>query len=79
VKFEININEIVEVTLTSYGADVYNSYYSQFKHYRPAERKEGDVLRDSLWSIMQVFGPAIYMGMQPHFKRNTIVFDKEIK
>lgn len=64
----MNINNSVSVVLTAYGADIYNAHYSQFKRFKPAAKVEGDTLKDSVWSIMQVFGGGnIGLGMQSPF------------
>lgn len=65
----MNINDYVSVELTAYGAEVYNEWASQLQRYSVAEKAEGDVLRDSLWHIMKVFGGVnIGLGMQSPFK-----------
>jgi hypothetical protein len=76
MKFEININDMAEVVLSEYGADVYNKFYEQFKFHRPAKKIEGDVLREQLWSLMQTFGPAISIGQQSPFVECRMIFEK---
>lgn len=64
----MNINNSVSVVLTAYGADIYNAYYSQFKRFKPAVKSEGDTLKESMWSIMRIFGGSnIGLGMQSPF------------
>jgi hypothetical protein len=63
---EININDYVEVVLTQAGADTYNTYWNDISYRWPGfvekNLKEGDVLKEQLWSVMQIFGPHIHLG-----------------
>jgi hypothetical protein len=69
----VNINSRCKVVLTEFGAKTYNEFHSQFKNYRPKELNVDDVLEDSLWSLMRVFGPSIHLGMiEVPFKNNEI-------
>ena len=63
----MNINDQVKVVSTARGAEIYNEWYSQFKYYKPETKYVGDEIKESLWHIMQVFGPGICMGCQVPF------------
>lgn len=62
----ININQMVTVKLTAYGASKYSEYLDSFNKLRP-NLKEGDILRTQLWDLMHIFGSHIYLGMQAPF------------
>ena len=76
MKFEININDAAEVVLSEYGAQVYNKYHERYTHYRPEIVSKGDVLREQLWRLMQVFGPAIHLGQQSPIEEGRMIFEK---
>lgn len=70
MKIEINLNDTVEVTLTEKGAEVYNKYLEGSYMYRQGlreQKKAGDVLKEQLWHMFQVFGPHIHLGNQAPF------------
>lgn len=60
-----NINDQCTVTLTEAGAKIYNEWGNQHKYpgSAPYRHADGFVLRTQLWSLMQIFGSHIYMGM----------------
>ena len=67
---EFNINWNATVTLTAAGAKRYNEAHADFWQMYPQYAKpveEGYVLRDHLWSLMQVFGPSMRLGMEAGF------------
>ena len=69
----INMNNHFQLTLTARGAVVYNSYFHQFPaDVRPAELAAGDVLEDSLWHLMHIFGPHMFNGCQIPFEGNVV-------
>ena len=78
---QININQQVEVVLTACGADIANSIEAMHEEFRLKHGlnaagikywKEGDVYKDSLWSLMQEFGPSISIGLDSPFKECII-------
>ena len=77
----INLNEIVSVKLTDKGAKIINDYYRDLHKDYPLikERhyKAGDTLRDQLHAIMYMFGTGLYVGAEPLFEKNEIVFTTE--
>lgn len=62
----INLNDSVKVTLTVFGAEIYNKYMSAFDHpnskYNFDPVNEGYVLRTQLWCLMQIFGEHLRIG-----------------
>ena len=73
---KININEVVNFTLTETGAGILNKYYRQFNHPIFTDKinhKIGDNLVMSLWTVMEIFGPHIHMGMvEVPFQSNSL-------
>jgi hypothetical protein len=79
MKFEIHLNDTVEVVLSDYGAKVYNEYYWDLDipvKYAPATKQAGEVLRDTLWYMMHVFGPAVSIGQQSPFVECRMIFEQ---
>lgn len=73
---KLNLNELCRVTLTQRGAEVWNEFESQFVglHYTtPKFKQAGDVLKESLWHLFQVFGSSIHMGCQVPFEKCEII------
>lgn len=69
----ININTICKVTLTKHGAEHYNRIHAFLGKHAPAEKKEGDILEEELWSVMNDFGEVLYMGNNNlPFQNNSI-------
>ena len=60
MKFQANMNDTVEVVLTTKGAEMYNERWKFFG--RPV-KYEGDVIRTQLWTLFQIFGEHIHLGM----------------
>ena len=64
-KFQVNINDTVEVVLTATGAKIYNyCHYESIQKGWCDPKKEGDILRAQLWSLFQDFGEHMYLGMR---------------
>lgn len=74
----VNLNDIVQFTLTKTGAEVWNARYNDVPEaYRPPARAAGDVVRSQLWVFMEAFGPHIYLGMgEVPTENNTVEFPK---
>jgi len=71
----LNINERVSVTLTASGAATCNANEDYFadrsKHlewFAPKYKSEGDVLKEQLWHLFQIFGSSMKMGFEVPFK-----------
>lgn len=63
-KIEFNINEYVEVQLTSQGLEALKNYYLSFgldptNHCRV---KHDNWMKIQLWELMNIFGPYMYNG-----------------
>jgi hypothetical protein len=71
----VNINDIVEVTLTNAGKRAYEEYFNGLyrdNHSRPTTAAP-DVLKTELWGLFQIFGSHMSLGMpSPMFKHNNI-------
>lgn len=77
---KFNMNYYATVTLTQYGADVYNNHYRNMNvpaKYKPLPEQEGTILKRQLWDLMHIFGPHIALGMESPFKDCIIEFDKK--
>ena len=70
----LNINDQVEVTLTSHGAKLYNTHLGFVAYDYPEQKKTcGDVLKTELWNLMSIFGDHLYNGMpQGPFASNEV-------
>lgn len=66
----LNLNEEVSVELTKSGADIYNSYWIDYKD---PSKKEGDVIKEQFWHLFQVFGEHIYLGCEMPFKDCEVI------
>ena len=67
----LNLNERCQVVLTDRGAEVWNANERQWEGYTfttPKYKQAGDVLKESLWHLFQVFGKDIHMGCQVPFE-----------
>lgn len=62
----LNINTIVRVTLTDYGAMLYNEYVRCYRtNSEPTllgTLHDGDILDIALWELAHIFGSILYMG-----------------
>lgn len=80
----ININDSVSVTLTPSGAEIWNAKeedtFERFKHmewFVPKYKQSGDVLKEQLWHLFQVFGSSIHLGGDVPFENCLITFGDE--
>lgn len=73
---EVNLNDGVEVTLTTLGAEIYND--RPFGKLKLAFLGEvgtagpGQTMGMQLWELMQIFGPHLHIGGGAVFENNTI-------
>lgn len=81
-KFEFNINNYVEFTLSERGAEVVNKYEKSLNTRLPniysqeGVYKAGDACRMQLWSVMKIFGgSSIGLGQTVFCKDCIISFD----
>lgn len=76
MELNLNLNTQVEVTLTAFGAEWFNKFTKKYYSrgiYEPKQYLEDEVMRISLWGLMQAFGDSIHMGMlEVPFKDNNI-------
>lgn len=79
--YEINLNDVVEVTLTDKGLQLYKDNVesltipNQYKYYlydNLHTSNEGIILRIQLWELMNIFGDHLYNGCEIPFKDNII-------
>lgn len=80
----INLNQNAEVILTQRGANAANEMeikwfntLMQYEHYKknPPELKQykaGDVYKDQLWRVFQVFGNSVELGYESPFYLNEV-------
>lgn len=73
----LNLNSEVTVTLTKYGAKIYNKYYKKFYTSSPSFEcdavEEGFVYKTELWHLMQIYGEWLYNGNPDiPFKENKL-------
>lgn len=71
---EGNINDSVRVTLTEYGAAVYNNWLAGRIYRKQESVEEGYILKEQLWAVMSVFGEHVSLGKQSPFKDCKIEF-----
>lgn len=65
----INLNTQVRVVLTDYGLNHLRGYYAGLNSVLPANKTE----QFTLWELMQIFGPCLYMGnTEIPFEKNAI-------
>lgn len=81
---QFNINNYVSVTLTAFGAEIYNKRYDDTKKYFPVDYifrnvdvQEGHLLKTQLWSLFQDFGPYIMLGGKTVFEGCNMMFDEK--
>lgn len=78
---KLNLNERVSATLTQRGAEVWNAWESQFigcSFTTPKYKQAGDVLKEPLWHLFQVFGSSIHMGCQVPFEKCEIIIGENV-
>lgn len=80
---KFNINNYVSVTLTEFGAEIYNARYDDIKPFVPTKHlfqntdvKAGYVLRAQMWTLFQDFGPYIMLGGNNPFEGCIMQFDE---
>ena len=68
---KVNINQSCSITLQKRGVEAYNKYYIDLGLEGEVGRyKVGDVVVMLLWEVMNVFGSACYIGLEPPFDTN---------
>ena len=70
-----NMNDSFSVTLTEFGAKKYNDWKNAYllSGDIPENRIEGDTITRQLWTLFQIFGQDIFLGMaETPFKDNQI-------
>ena len=78
---KININTTVAVNLSALGARLYNRHFDEVpKEFRPPKREAGDKIEIQLWSLMTIFGNAMYAGApEVPFENNEIeIIEKDL-
>lgn len=82
MKQEFNINNRVEFVLTERGASILNKRAEKLKERFPrhtehnTDYKEGDIYRNQLWTVMQIFGGScIGLGLESFCKEGTVTFE----
>ncbi len=75
----LNTNTMVSAKLTALGATLWvASHFDISLGKRPPPVKAGDVVTDTLWHFMAVFGPHLHHGMpETPFVDNNLVFHIE--
>lgn len=78
MRAHFNLNDTAEVTLTEFGAQIYNEWESshRFPAIEKRQFKEGDVLRDQLWHLFQIFGSFMILGGRVPFQDCEVRFVK---
>jgi len=66
----ININNRVSFTLTKRGADILNEY--EALKLRTVLHTEGELYKEQLWHIMEIFGGDVSLGMESPFENCEI-------
>jgi hypothetical protein len=75
----MNINDMVEVTLTEYGKKILDSYIGNLENMSGIDCKilfkydEHGKLSVSFWELMNLFGKHIYNGAKQVFENNEIM------
>ena len=78
---KFNINNYATVTLTEYGAKVYNARYDDIREFYPKSIKiptpvaEGFVLKAQVWTLFQTFGEHMHLGGVNPFESCIMTFD----
>lgn len=80
---KFNINNYASVTLTEYGAKIYNSRYDDLKAVCPdiihtfqdTNVQAGHVIKAQLWSLFQTFGPFMSLGSENPFEGCVMTFE----
>jgi hypothetical protein len=70
---KVNINVSVAVTLTMTGAAIYNEHMGEFPKRVRDHVEPGKTITMPLWSLMEIFGPHLHMGMVTMpFEKNAV-------
>lgn len=78
---DFNINNECSVTLTEYGAILYNAYNTRwdFGKFQPKIVESGEIITLPTWEIMKIFGHCFHMGMiDMPFDKNIISIKEEL-
>lgn len=81
-----NINNYVKVKLTDYGRQLYFQWWEdlnkklnmRIEPKYPVEDEDG-YFKDSLWSLMEVFGRHFHMGGKLPFATNIEFYDEDLQ
>ena len=68
---KFNANNYVEVVLTERGAEIYNAWCNESVYTR-VHKQEGEVLKEQLWLIMNIFGKHFKLGSVSPFENCDI-------
>lgn len=69
----ININQRVRVKLTESGKGYAKQYFSDHRMYYSLEQIEKDDIQEfQLWDLMNIFGPAMFLGGPTQFENCEI-------
>ena len=78
MKLNININDIAQVKLTSYGLTILNNHYNHLG-LKPTGLNE-NILETSVWDLMYLFGRHLYIGAtQMVFENNEIKIIRSVE
>lgn len=74
---DVNLNATVIVTLTQYGADIYNKYYADYEIAKEP-KPEGATVSMLLHELALIFGDVLYVGnpKQPFVDNNLKIRKK---
>ena len=76
MKVTININDLATVRLTSHGLKTFQENFEklglEWRDYLRIISLPDGRIRTELWSLMNIFGPKIYMGCPAQFEKNNI-------
>jgi hypothetical protein len=67
-----NVNVPVYVKLTGYGLEKLDDYFKDYA-FKP-EPDHAGYYKFPLWELMRIFGPHHFVGDNPCFENNEIVF-----
>lgn len=77
----LNLNEHVRATLTQRGADIWNTNegrYEGVSYTTPKYKQVGDVVKESLWHLFEVFGEYIHLGCDMPFEGCVITIGENV-
>ena len=68
----MELNDLVQITLTQAGAEVLNKYYHDINVRCKAKLNEnyseGDIAKHELWMFFSIFGKSLYCGAPVYFR-----------